>query len=397
MKLRKRVLFLAHSAQNGGAEFCLDTTLRHLDRETVEPFVIFPTDGPMVASARNMGISVEILPLSWWMLYEPSFWEWKNRLRIPFRLNFLKNFIRKNSIQTVYTNTVCTFEGALAARSLGIPHITHIHEVLEDRFMRPRWFSLPKILKFYYHNSSNIIFESEASRKIAEKQLTPGVKKNVENLLRKSVVISNSSRFSLQDFEFYEKKNPEELASQFVNYGFQKNRVTFLWIGRFSQRKNPFLLVRAVENLPENVRERIQILFVGAGPQEDELKKIIMTKKVENVCRIVPFQENIRPLLRLSDALILTSEEESFGLVLVEAGMFALPVAATRSQGPIEIIEEGKTGFLVPQNDVENLSKVIYNLFSDQELRETLGRQNQQRVLQLFDPVQNTKKIEQLL
>lgn len=394
--MRKRVLFLAHSALNGGAEFCLDTTLRHLNREKTEPFVIFPTDGPMADSARKMGIPVEIIPLCWWMLYEPSFWEWKNRLKMPWRLHFLKNFIRKHTIQCVYTNTICTFEGVLAAKALHIPHITHVHEVLKDRYMHPRWYSLPATALFYYRNSKKVIFESEEARNAAEKQLRQNRTSEVENLLQKSVVISNSSRFSLRDYEEYRGKSAAEIASEFVKYGFQENRTTFLWVGRFSERKNPHALVRAVKLLPETVRGTIQVLFAGAGPLEESLKNVISAENVENTCKILPFQEDIRPLLRLADALILTSREESFGLVLAEAGIFALPVAAMESQGPLEIIENEKTGLLIPQENAEPLSQALLKLALNNELRKEMGIRNQLRVLNLYNPVQNTEKIEHL-
>lgn len=399
--MKKRVLFLAHSALRGGAEFCLDVTLRHLNRENVEPYAIFPTDGPMADSARQMGIPVEIVPLSWWMLYEPSFWEWKNRLRIPFRLHFLKRFILRNGIQTVYSNTACLFEGVLAARAAGVPHVTHIHEVLEDAFMRPRWLSIPKIVRFFCAHSQNVIFESESALQIARRQLESLALRDVEKLSRKLTVVSNSSRLTLEDAQEFSASCEEKAWQELAKYGLKSDRRTLLWMGRFSERKNPFMLLAAVEKLLETrspaFRNAFQVLFVGAGPLEEPLRHAIEARSLRDVCRLVPFQEDVRPLLRLADALVLTSREESFGLVLVEAGMFALPVIAVRSQGPAEIIREGETGFLVDSDSVEELSTRIASLFQDEDLRQTMGLRNQQRVLEFFDPIKNTQKIEQLL
>ncbi len=390
---KKRVLFLAHSALRGGAEFCLDTTLRFLNRDEIEPFVMFPTDGPMAESVRKMGIPVEIVPFSWWMLYEPSWWEWKNRLRIPFRVRYLKKFIQKHRISAVYTNTVCLFEGVLVARALGIPHVTHIHEVLEDRFMRPRWFSLPKVVQFYYQNSVRVVFESDSSRKVAEKILHDGKFTELETYLKKSAVVSNSSRLTLADAENYTPKEAESAWKSWENFGVDSEKWTVLWLGRFSVRKNPEMLLRAVEKLPETVREAVQVLFVGAGPLEETLRTQIATRKLENSCRILPFQEDIRPLLRLAKTLVLTSYEESFGLVLVEAGMFALPIIAVQSQGPCEIILEGENGFLTDADDTQTLANRLETLFADPVLSTEMGRRNRERVLELYNPIRNTEKL----
>ena len=149
-----------------------------------------------------------------------------------------------------------------------------------------------------------------------------------------------------------------------------------------------------MERLPENVRGAIQIIFAGAGPLEESLRVEIQAKNLGNVCRIVPFQTDIRPLLRLAKTLVLTSHEESFGLVLIEAGMFALPTIAVRSQGPCEIIQDGETGFLVPDEEPAILAQKILALFQSSELCETLGFKNQKRVMEFYDPWKNTAKIE---
>ena len=73
-----RLLIAGHSGLQGGAELCLDTTLRYLDRSRYQATVYFGSEGPMVYSARKLGISVGVLPLAWWMCYERSLWHCKN-------------------------------------------------------------------------------------------------------------------------------------------------------------------------------------------------------------------------------------------------------------------------------------------------------------------------------
>jgi glycosyltransferase involved in cell wall biosynthesis len=111
-------------------------------------------------------------------------------------------------------------------------------------------------------------------------------------------------------------------------------------------------------------------------------------------CRIIPFQPDIRPVLEAADVLVLTSEEESFGLVLIEAGAYECPVVATRTQGPQEIVVDGETGYLVEPGNEEQLAEKLELLTSSAALRKKMGRAGANRVRELFSAEKNTAKIE---
>ena len=371
-----KILFLGHSGKKGGAEYCLDIILRNIDLTRYEPGVIFSGDGPMVATAQKRGIWYQIRPLNWWMLYEPCLWEWKNRLVSPYRIYKLVQQIRRNDIKLVYSNTACIFEGAVAARIAGVPHIWHVHEVLNKQYMKPRYLPLSFIAKTINRLSDRVIFESEASREVASQWIP----------LEKSVAIPNSVRFT--DTEGYESGFCR------MKYGIRPNEIVILWAGRFSDRKNPFALIDALEKM--KFTENVRVLFVGDGKIsfKNALQDAIQSRNMDSWVQILPFQENIRSVLACADILTLTSVEESFGLVLVEAGTFKIPVVATKSQGPNEIIVDGKTGFLVRQNDPEHLAQKLDRLVSDWQLRFRLGKANHRRVMEEYNPVTNTKKIE---
>lgn len=372
----KNVLFLGHSGSAGGAEYCLDTTFRFLDRAKIRPYAIFPWEGPMSESAEKLGIPVEICRLNWWLCYKPSRWEWKNRFRIPIYVAYLVRFIRKKDIQTVYSNTACLFEGALAAWLAGVPHVTHIHEVLEERFMKPRWFSLRTMVRFFYHFSRWVVYESQASAEIGRKWLG-----NDTLFAAKTRVISNSCRFLCS----------ENLCSKRL----ATDRKRILWVGAFSERKNPEMFLEALEKLKN--RDDWEAFFVGEGPLEKRLRTKMMEKGLATKCSILPFQENMLPVFEQGDFLVLTSEEESFGLVLIEAGMFGLPVIATRTQGPAEIVEEGAHGFLVEPDDTPQLAERIQFFLEKEETRRLLGGNFRKKILDKYHPAKNTAQLMDLL
>lgn len=369
-----RILFLGHSGLKGGAEYCLDVTLRYLNREQYEPGVIFGTDGPMLNSAQNLGLWSETRPFSWWMLYERNLWQYKNRMKIPSRVMRLVQLIRRNKIRLVYTNTACIFEGAIAAWLAGVPHIWHIHEVLSPVYMTPRLLPLSWIGRTINRLSDRVIFESEASREIGSRWINPG----------KSLAIPNSVRFTDNaGFDSYSSR---------IKFGFRPNDIVILWGGRFSDRKNPLLLVEAVDKMKN--RNGVKVVFVGDGPLKGQMEQEIENRQLGSIIHILPFQENIRSIMACADILTLTSVEESFGMVLVEAGTFRIPVVATRSQGPNEIIVDGKTGFVVRQNDAERLAQKLDRLAGDLPLRYKMGKAHYKRVMDEYNPEKNTRRIE---
>src|SRR5262249_44527327 len=134
----KRILFVGHSPLQGGAEICLDTTLRHLDRRRFEPYVVFPWDGVMAQSARDLDIPVAMVPVCWWSHWPVSAWYYKNLLlSVAPNIGRLLTLIHRHRIDVVYTNTLCIFESAFAAALAGVPHVWHVHEVLRSGTRSP--------------------------------------------------------------------------------------------------------------------------------------------------------------------------------------------------------------------------------------------------------------------
>lgn len=79
-------------------------------------------------------------------------------------------------------------------------------------------------------------------------------------------------------------------------------------------------------------------------------------------------QSDVKPYYEKASVLILTSECEGFGMVLTEAGTFGLPVVMFEIPGTEEIIIDNENGFIVPQNDYDQMADRILQLMHDAEL-----------------------------
>lgn len=375
MNERTRLLVAAHSPHRGGAEYCLDTTLRHLDRERFEAIVLFPDDGPMTESAREMGYEVLITPMVHWMYFRRDWWFWKNLAgRMGPNLYRLRRLLSQRQVDLVYTNTVAIFESAWAAHFSGVPHVWHIHEVLSDDRPPDALLKIRTIKRLVRRWSDRVVFESQAARRAFEGEKPLAEARVVYNSVRLDAPPLGTAEAARRQFELA----PDETAVGFV--------------GQLIDRKNPLLLLRAVERLRD--LPGVVCLFAGDGPLAEQLASEIRSRGLERSCRMVGFQADVRPLLEAIDILVLPSREESFGLVLVEAGQYCKPAIACRCEGPGEIIADGETGYLVDQDDPAALAERLRDLLESAPTRRAMGKAAANRVAELFCPVLNTRRLE---
>ena len=108
-----------------------------------------------------------------------------------------------------------------------------------------------------------------------------------------------------------------------------------------------------------------KLLFVGDGPERTHIEGLCRQMESHSDIKFLGRQEQMEDILAISDLFILPSEYESFGLVALEAMAAGVPVISTNAGGLPEINMNGVTGFLSNVGDVENMSKNIIQILSD--------------------------------
>jgi len=149
-----------------------------------------------------------------------------------------------------------------------------------------------------------------------------------------------------------------------------------LSVGRFSDvRKNVRLLFRAYARLRERVAEAPRLVLAGSsGPSEADwafAREAGIRDHVE--FREGVSEEELATLYRDAAVFALASDEEGFGMVLVEAMASGVPVVSTACGGPQLIIDEGVTGYLTPPGDAEALAARMADLVGDEAARRRMG------------------------
>ncbi len=114
-------------------------------------------------------------------------------------------------------------------------------------------------------------------------------------------------------------------------------------------------------------------LFVGDGELKDSLKTKSRILGIRDRVFFTGFREDIPEILSILDLFVLPSHLEGLCTSLMDAMYMGVPIVATTAGGIPEVIENGKTGLLVPPKDPIALAEAIIKLLKDKSKRETFA------------------------
>ena len=150
-----------------------------------------------------------------------------------------------------------------------------------------------------------------------------------------------------------------------------------LAVGRLADvRKNPMLLLEAYARLTRAITDAPELVLAGSAPPNERFWDRARALGLQDRIRLVlgPSKEDLASLFRQALCLVLSSDEEGFGVVVIEAMSSAVPVVSTRSGGPDGIITDGVDGYLVDRDDAQALADRIGRLVADPKSAREMGR-----------------------
>ncbi|HOI30223.1 MAG TPA: glycosyltransferase family 4 protein [Melioribacteraceae bacterium] len=154
------------------------------------------------------------------------------------------------------------------------------------------------------------------------------------------------------------------------------NKPVILYYSNFSRVKGLKIFLDAIEILNN---EKINFTACIAGRESDykikDIEKIISEKKLNNLIKLITDAggDNKYKLYSEADIFVFPTQYEAFGLVILEAMQFSLPVIASEEGSIPLIVSENETGFLFNKEKPEDLANKIKILIEDSELRKSLG------------------------
>jgi N-acetyl-alpha-D-glucosaminyl L-malate synthase BshA len=121
-------------------------------------------------------------------------------------------------------------------------------------------------------------------------------------------------------------------------------------------------------------KQKTKLLMVGDGPDRPKAEWLAEVKEVAGDVHFLGKRDDMDRLLSVSDLLALPSEDESFGLVALEAMASEVPVIATRVGGVSEVVDDGIDGFLFGVGDTEAMADAASRILGDEGLRARMGK-----------------------
>ena len=265
----------------------------------------------------------------------------------------------------------CSFLALSAARKNSIPLI-----LSEERYYTPEGFwKLPYLLysstlaKSVREEADAITAHSNAARDFL---VSLGVKRNKIKVLP----------VGIDPEEF--KPTTEEVLTERV--GINESRI-ILTVARLHPNKGLTFLIQAMSQLIEKAPSS-RLIIIGRGPLENQIRELIHQLRLEAHITLLTeaiSNEEMNKIYPGCDIFVLPSIREPFGRVILEAMSCGKPVVATKVGGPLDIVEDGQTGFLVEKANPSQLASRIAELLQDRKKIRDFGRAGRKRVVERFD------------
>lgn len=142
--------------------------------------------------------------------------------------------------------------------------------------------------------------------------------------------------------------------------------------GRFVHKKGFDLLLQAFAQLRPSFPQ-LRLRLGGAGEEEAALKAQVAELGLSEAVTFVGWVEDVPQFLAPADLFILPSRDEPFGIVVLEAMACGVPIVSTRTQGPLEILDE-ETAWMCAVDDAEDLARTIARALRDPQQRHERAR-----------------------
>ena len=233
------------------------------------------------------------------------------------------------------------------------------------------------------------------------------------NSMNKVLSISVESQRQLQQFNKLDQSKmiivPCTLDPFYCPVSVESNREKLklphgkmmLTVSRLYSGDNYKNIDKVIEAMPHVVKEIPDAFYVVAGDGSDRnrLEKLTNETGVKNNVIFTGFvRAELLPFYyKACDVFVLPSVGEGFGIVFLEAMYFSKPCIGAKAGGVPEVVEDGKTGFLVEENDKNFLADKIIKLLKDENLRQTMGEAGKKRFEEEFSFDKFKERLKEVL
>ncbi|OUS15923.1 hypothetical protein A9Q88_09220 [Gammaproteobacteria bacterium 50_400_T64] len=374
MKEITSVLYIASRGDKGaGGENYLLTLFRNIDLQKIIPIVVLPSDGSLRSPLEALGIEVIVVEADYSWLQPDIAW-YRVMAGMQDRVKALVSIISEKQIDLVHTNSNLRFEGALAARLAGIPHLYLAH--IEFQPDMPIFQRLPLSLASYAQLmgelSDHVVAVSESVASTLSSHIPT----------QKLQVIHNG--LELQTFDHALNQQSNNFRAEL---GIESSDILIAAVGRIAPDKGFDYLLDAARQVLGNTSGNIHFIVVGSEENQAhaaELKQKIIDYDISKHFHFLGFRDDVPDILATSDVFVLSSRKEGHPYVMLEAMASKCAIVACNCAGVEETIDEGETGFIVPIGDHDAIARQLRLLIDDAPLRTKLAGAARNKIVSSF-------------
>ncbi len=335
-----RVMEMIDKPVLGGGPAALLLLAGHLDRGLFEVFICSGGDGPLADQARRKGLAVIQAPLD---------------KKLHFRSRHeIASVLKELKIDILHTHGgVAGLHGRTAARLARTPAVVHtLHGIHYLHYRNPLLRRLHVLLERRCSRFTDrlvLVCQSDL-RRARKHRLAPEGKMTV----------------ILNGLDVPYEPGADDLARKRSELGWAPGRAIVGTVARLHRQKGVIHLLRAGRKILDAVPESI-IVAVGGGPQAARMRREARRLGLGERCLFLGAREDATALMALFDIFVLPSLWEGLPFVLMEAAALGNPIVASAVDGVPEILDDGRTGLLVPPGDPEALAAAVIRLLRDRD------------------------------
>ncbi|MEZ0123230.1 MAG: glycosyltransferase family 4 protein [Candidatus Reddybacter sp.] len=361
MKETTNVLYIASRGDMGaGGENYLLTLFRNMDRDEISPTVVLPQDGSLRQPVESLGIEVIVVDADYSWL-QPNIAWYSVMAGLQDRVKTLATIIDEKQIDLVHTNSNLRFEGALAARLTGTPHLYLAH--IEFQPDMPIFQRLPLSLASY----AQLMGELSEYVVAVSQSVASTLSSHIPT--QKLQVIHNGLELKAFDAALSNQSHSHKLRAEL---GLNDSDILIAAVGRIAPDKGFDYLLDAARLVLSNTTGNIHFIVVGSEENQEhaaDLKQKVADYNIAEHFHFIGFRDDVPDILAASDIFVLSSRKEGHPYVMLEAMASKCAIIACNCAGVEETIDEGETGFIVPIGDYNAIAKQLNLLTNDAQLR----------------------------
>ena len=364
--MSKRILIFHSSNDLYGASKILIQVINQLNKNGYETHIFLPYKGPLDQLLDVKQIKITHLNFG---VFRRKYFNILGLLNRFFKIFFsifkIVRYVKQNNIDIIYTNTSIVLASGISAFLCKVPNYVHIHEIPYNKFY-------VKIMGFLISMfSSKIIVVSKSVKSYWSKYVSKPL----------TLIYNGIPKTKIQRIV----KSPTK-------------KIKFLTIARLLPYKGHKYIIEIATNIKKkNINSEFIFLgdtFKGYESYENELKQMSKDLGLEKNILFKGFDSNISKYMSQSDFLLHgATDPDPLPTVIFEAIQHKLPVISTCIGGPVEILDHGNGGLLIPVDDAFRASEKILNYISDFKFIEKKKQYSMNFIEKEFSEKKFNKKI----